>query len=81
MSLPTINKLTDLVGAEVIGVDPDRLATDDLLGEAVNGPEDNGVLVFPKLGLSRSPGGLQTHRGRRPLVRRHHPVAGIYPIT
>ena len=34
MSLLTINKLTDSVGAEVIGVDPDRLATDDLLGEA-----------------------------------------------
>ena len=35
LSLLTINKLTDSVGAEVLGVDSDRLATDDALGEAV----------------------------------------------
>ena len=48
MSLLTINKLTASVGAEVTGVDPDRLATDDALGTAVlDALEDNGVLVFP----------------------------------
>ncbi len=29
MSVLTINKLTDSVGAEVLGVDSDRLANDD----------------------------------------------------
>jgi len=84
MSLLTINKLTDSVGAEVIGVDPDRLATDDLLGEAVLAAlEDNGVLVFPKLGLNPE---AQVAFGRRlgdvdHSSDGHHPVAGIYPIT
>ena len=32
MSLLTLNKLTESVGAEVVDVDPDRLASDDLLG-------------------------------------------------
>ena len=52
MSVLTINKLTDSVGAEVTGVDPERLATDDLLGAAIlDALEDSGVLVFPRLGL------------------------------
>ena len=52
MSLLTINKLTDTVGAEVTGVDSDRLASDDLLADAVlEALEDNGVLVFPRLRL------------------------------
>ena len=43
----TINKLTAMVGAEVVGLDPDRLATDDALGATVlEALEDNGVLVF-----------------------------------
>ena len=49
MSLLTINKLTASVGAEVVGLDPDRLAGDDALGAAVlEALEDNGVLVFPR---------------------------------
>ena len=52
MSLLTINKLTSSVGAEVLGVDADRLASDDLLGDTVmQALEDNGVLVFRDLGL------------------------------
>ena len=52
MSLLTINKLTSSVGAEVLGVDADRLASDDLLGDTVmEALEDNGVLVFRGLGL------------------------------
>ena len=76
MSLLTINKLTDSVGAEVLGVDPDRLATDDLLGEAVlDALEDNGVLVFPELGLNPEAQVAFCRRlGRgRPLVRRAPP--------
>ncbi|WP_099038727.1 TauD/TfdA dioxygenase family protein [Mycobacterium neglectum] len=84
MSVLTINKLTASVGAEVTGVDSDRLASDDLLGRAVlDALEDNGVLVFPGLGL--------TPEAQVAFCRRlgeidhsadgHHPVAGIYPVT
>ena len=76
MSLLTINKLTESVGAEVVGVDPDRLAADDLLGEAVlEALEDNGVLVFPGLDLDPAgAGGVLPAAGRgRPLLRRAPP--------
>jgi alpha-ketoglutarate-dependent taurine dioxygenase len=84
MSLLTINKLTDSVGAEVLGVDSDRLASDDLLGEAVlDALEENGVLVFPKLGLD--PEAQVAFCRRLGEVDHssdgHHLVAGIYPIT
>jgi alpha-ketoglutarate-dependent taurine dioxygenase len=84
MSLLTINKLTESVGAEVLGVDSDRLASDDSLGAAVlEGLEDNGVLVFPGLGLKP---GAQVEFCRRlgeidHSSDGHHPVAGIYPVT
>jgi hypothetical protein len=35
MGLLTINKLTDSVGAEVMGLDSDALAADDALGTAI----------------------------------------------
>jgi alpha-ketoglutarate-dependent taurine dioxygenase len=84
MSLLTINKLTDSVGAEVLGVDSDRLASDDLLGEAVlDALEENGVLVFP--GLDLNPQAQVAFCRRLGEVDHssdgHHPVAGIYPIT
>jgi alpha-ketoglutarate-dependent taurine dioxygenase len=84
MSVLTINKLTESVGAEVLGVDADRLATDDALGAAVlDALEGNGVLVFPGLGLSPE---AQVAFCRRlgeidHSSDGHHPVAGIYPVT
>jgi alpha-ketoglutarate-dependent taurine dioxygenase len=84
MSLLTINKLTESVGAEVVGVDSDRLASDDLLGNAVlDALEENGVLVFPRLGLNPE---AQVAFCRRlgeidHSSDGHHPVAGIYPVT
>ena len=84
MSLLTLNKLTDSVGAEVIGVDPDRLANDDLLGKAVlDALEDNGVLVFPNLRLEPA---AQVAFCRKLgevdfSADGQHPVSGIYPIT
>jgi alpha-ketoglutarate-dependent taurine dioxygenase len=80
----TINKLTESVGAEVVGLDPDGLATDDALGAAVlEALEDNGVLVFPGLGLKPE---AQVRFCRRlgeidHSSDGHHPVAGIYPVT
>lgn len=84
MSLLTVNKLTASVGAEVTGIDPDRLATDDLLAQAVlDALEDNGVLVFPRLHLN--PEAQVAFCRRLGAVDHssdgHHPVAGIYPIT
>jgi alpha-ketoglutarate-dependent taurine dioxygenase len=84
MSLLTVNKLTMSVGAEVCGLTPERLASDDLLGKAVlEALEDNGVLVFRSLDLDP--------QAQVAFCRRlgeidhssdgHHPVAGIYPIT
>ncbi|MDA2893712.1 TauD/TfdA family dioxygenase [Mycolicibacterium sp. BiH015] len=84
MTSLTINKLTPSVGAEVVGVDPDRLASDDSLGETVlDALEANGVLVFPGLGLD--PESQVAFSRRLGAVDHssdgHHPVAGIYPIT
>jgi alpha-ketoglutarate-dependent taurine dioxygenase len=84
MSVLTINKLTESVGAEVLGVDSDRLASDDSLATAVlDALEDNGVLVFPGLGLKPE---AQVAFCRRlgeidHSSDGHHPVAGIYPVT
>lgn len=84
MSVLTINKLTASVGAEVVGVDSERLATDDSIGAAVlDALEDNGVLVFP--GLHLEPRAQVAFSQRLGQVDRsadgHHPVSGIYPIT
>ncbi|MGH3674644.1 MAG: TauD/TfdA dioxygenase family protein [Mycobacterium sp.] len=80
----TVNKLTESVGAEVVGIDPDRLAADDLLGKAVlEALEDYGVLVFS--GLDLDPHAQVAFCRRLGEVDHtsdgHHPVAGIYPIT
>lgn len=84
MSLLTITKLSDSVGAEVTGVDPDRLASDDALGSSIlDALEDNGVLVFRRLHLDPE---TQVAFCRRLgevdySSDGHHRVAGIYPIT
>lgn len=84
VSLLTINKLTATVGAEVAGIDSERLASDDSIGEAVlDALEDNGVLVFRGLNLDPD---AQVAFCRRLGEVDHssdgqHPVAGIYPIT
>ena len=84
MSLLTITKLTDSVGAEVAGLQPTALAGDNSVGAAVlDALEDNGVLVFRDLQLDP--------QAQVAFCRRlgeidhssdgHHPVPGIYPIT
>lgn len=84
MSVLTINKLTNSVGAEVLGVDSDRLAGDGAVAGAMREAlEDNGVLVFPGLGLK--PEAQVAFCGRLGAVDHssdgHHRVAGIYPVT
>ena len=66
------------------GLDSDLLASDDSLGAAMlDALEDNGVLVFPGLGLEPE---AQVAFCRRlgeidHSSDGHHPVAGIYPVT
>ena len=84
MSLLTINKLTATVGAEVAGIDSDRLASDDSIGDAIlEALEDNGVLVFR--GLHLDPEAQVAFCRRLGEIDHsadgHHPVSGIYPIT
>ena len=84
MSLLTISKLTECVGAEVVGLDPGSLASDDSVGEAIlDALEDNGVLVFR--GLQLDPHAQVAFCRRLGEIDHssdgHHPVAGIYPIT
>jgi len=84
MSLLTINKLTESVGAEVAGLDLARLASDDPVGDAVlDALEENGVLVLR--GLQLDPQAQVAFCRRLGEVDHsadgHHPVAGIYPIT
>lgn len=84
MGLLTITKLTESVGAEVVGLEPGALASDDSVGAAVlDALEDNGVLVFrglrldpqAQVGFCRRLGEIDHSSDG------HHPVAGIYPIT
>ncbi len=52
MSTLTLNKLTNNVGAEVVGLDAERLVNDESLAQQILvALEDNGVLVFPRLHL------------------------------
>lgn len=84
MSVLTINKLTESVGAEVIGIDSGRLGSDDALGAAIlDALEHNGVLVFRGLTLEPT---AQVELCRRlgavdHSADGHHQVPGIYPIT
>ncbi|MGI8336265.1 TauD/TfdA dioxygenase family protein [Actinomadura scrupuli] len=83
MSPITVDKLGHEVGAQVRGVDVERLLADDSLPAAVmDALEDNGVLVFPSLHLDpetqvafcRKLGDIDTSPG-------HHDVAGIYRVS
>src|SRR5262249_18422574 len=84
MTALTVNKLTGSVGAEVVGVEPDALAADDLSGDAIlDALENNGVLVFR--GVRMDPETQVAFCRRLGHVDHssdgHHPVPGIYPIT
>ncbi|UXA06171.1 TauD/TfdA family dioxygenase [Mycobacterium sp. SMC-2] len=84
MALLTVNKLTPFVGAEVMGVEPDRLASDSMMGQAVlEALEGNGVLVFRGLHLEPE-AQVQFCRWLGEIdcsADGHHPVSGIYPVT
>jgi alpha-ketoglutarate-dependent sulfate ester dioxygenase len=84
MSLLTITKLSESVGAEVTGLDPAHLGSDDPVGETIlDALEHNGVLVFR--GLRLAPEAQVAFCRRLGEIDHssdgHHPVHGIYPIT
>jgi alpha-ketoglutarate-dependent taurine dioxygenase len=83
MTSITCDPLSDTVGAEVGGVDAERLAHDDAAAGAVaSALARYGVLVFRGLGLGpedqvafcRRLGAIDCEPG-------HHPVRGIYRVT
>ena len=79
----TIEPLGRGIGAQVTGVDRDRMASDDSLpGEVLRALEEHGVLVFRNLRLDPETqvafcwrlGEVDTSPG-------HHPVKGIYRVS
>jgi alpha-ketoglutarate-dependent taurine dioxygenase len=52
MSVVTAEKLSATVGAEIVGLDPDRLLEDDSLAAwTLDALEENGALIFRDLGI------------------------------
>ena len=83
MTALAINRLSDAVGAEVVGVGVERLASDDALAAALlETLAMHGVLVFRALHLApdaqvafcRKLGDVDESEG-------HHPARGIYRVT
>jgi alpha-ketoglutarate-dependent taurine dioxygenase len=83
MTTLTLQRLSAAVGAEVIGVDTDRLASDDSVAAAViDALEVNGVLVFRGLYLEpEAQVAFCRKLGEIDLTPGHHDVAGIYRVT
>ena len=83
MTALTINRLSETVGAEVVGVDTERLATDDdLAADVLDALSQNGVLVFRGLDLQPDAQiAFCTKLGDIDYSDGHHPVAGIYRVT
>jgi alpha-ketoglutarate-dependent taurine dioxygenase len=78
-----VRPLSETIGAEVVGVDGQQMATDPHLAAAIlDALEANGVLVFR--GLHLDPEHQVAFCGHLGVVDRsasHHPVPGIFRIT
>ncbi len=81
MSLLTINKLTEAVGAEVLGVDADRMASDESLAPPCSRRSRTTACWCSRARAeTRSAGGVLPRLGEVDHSSDgHHPVAGIYP--
>jgi alpha-ketoglutarate-dependent taurine dioxygenase len=79
----TIRRLSDSVGAEVLGVDAERLADDETLAaDLLDTLAINGVLVFRGLDLQPEAQVAFCRRlGEVDESEGHHPVVGIYRVT
>jgi alpha-ketoglutarate-dependent taurine dioxygenase len=78
-----LRRLTDTIGAEVVGVDGTQLAKDpDLAAAILEALEANGVLVFRGLDLDPTDQvAFCRHLGEVDCSASHHPVPGIFRIT
>ena len=83
MTTLSIQKLSETVGAEVIGLEPGRLLTDNSLAEGIlSALEVHGVLVFRDLGLDPETQVSFCRRiGEVELFTGSHPVQGIFRVT
>ncbi|HUA94642.1 MAG TPA: TauD/TfdA family dioxygenase [Acidimicrobiales bacterium] len=83
MTTLSIQKLSETVGAEVIGLEPGRLLTDDSLAEGIlSALEVHGVLVFRDLRLDPETQVSFCRRiGEVELFTGSHPVQGIFRVT
>jgi alpha-ketoglutarate-dependent sulfate ester dioxygenase len=78
-----VNPLAGTVGAEIVDVDAERLAGDDVLASAVLAAlEANGVLVFRDLHLEpEAQVAFCRKLGAVDFSSPNHPVAGIYVVS
>jgi alpha-ketoglutarate-dependent taurine dioxygenase len=78
-----VERLGRGVGAEITGVDRDRLASDDSLpGAVLHALEEHGVLVFRDVRLDpESQVAFCRKLGEVDLSPGHHPVEGIYRVS
>ena len=83
MSSLTVRPLGGKVGAEVLGADPDGLASEPTLAaQVMEALETHGVLVFRKLDLDpEAQVEFCTRIGEVDYSEGHHPVPGIYRVT
>jgi alpha-ketoglutarate-dependent taurine dioxygenase len=79
----TVNRLGETIGAEIRGVDRDRLGEDaGLASEVLRAVEEHGVVVFRNLELEpEAQVQFCTQIGDVDYSVSHHPVPGIYRVT
>ncbi len=83
MTTLSIRKLSDTVGAELVGLEADRLLTDDSLPDAIlTALEQHGVLVFRDLRLDpETQVSFCRTLGQVEMFTGSHPVQGIFRVT
>ena len=83
MTTLSVEKLSETVGAELVGLEAERLLTDDSLPDAIRTAlEEHGVLVFRGLRLDPETQVSFCRRiGQVELFTGSHPVQGIFRVT
>ena len=78
-----VRPLSETIGAEVVGVDGERMAKDpELAGAILEALETNGVLVFRRLHLDpEHQVAFCRQLGEVDCSASHHPVPGIFRVT
>lgn len=83
MSAMVVSPTSETIGAEITGVSPDDLLTDDVIVDSVTDAlEKNGVLVFRDLDLDpQTQVAFCQKLGELDYSEGHHPIGGIYRVT